>query len=389
MIRIIQIIVMFVALLGLSSCHETIHIHPWEEPECNEKILLTLEVDNDAPLLGAVVDYTIDPPMILYSDNLPENILAHAHGQHQNTAGTQDKVLRAHALADAFNQIAPYDLDGSKWELHIKYEVYPGDIDRVIAGLLTPIYADDVVFRADTSHPAHEVQLEMAPGNITVVAVAHIVPAGTDGDWFFDTSTLYRLYCNMDKRQGEHDNVYRDCFVAGQQFQIRSTGIDGNVQHFKATLTRPQGRYMTLADDYETYLQFIAADLDNVSSHIHYPSYINVAYSPLTNMPMASSYDFGYDNTPSLLYVDHAPYVRLGNDWSFVNGNRSNFNVNITVRDKDNNRVINHNSDILVPVFPGRVTIVLGHWLTEINDSSGGGGVLVDPEFTDEIVIHF
>lgn len=178
--------------------------------------------------------------------------------------------------------------------------------------------------------------------------------------------------------------------MAGQQFSVLpSADADGNVQHFKATLTRPQGRYMTIADDYETYLQFAGADLDNVSSHIHYPSYINVAYSPLTGMPIASSYDFGYDHTPSLLHVDRAPYVRLGDDWSFVNGNRSNFNINITVHDNDADRVVNHNSNIAVPVFPGRVTLVLGHWLTEFSENGGGGGVVVDPDFTDEIVVRF
>jgi len=41
-----------------------------------------------------------------------------------------------------------------------------------------------------------------------------------------------------------------------------------------------------------------------------------------------------------------------------------------------------------VPVFPGRVTFVVGRWLTKINES-GGGGVSIDPGFSDEIIIQF
>ena len=45
------------------------------------------------------------------------------------------------------------------------------------------------------------------------------------------------------------------------------------------------------------------------------------------------------------------------------------------------------NSGVNVPVLTDKVTIVLGHWMTV--KSEGGGGVSVDPVFTDEIVIRF
>jgi len=67
--------------------------------------------------------------------------------------------------------------------------------------------------------------------------------------------------------------------------------------------------------------------------------------------------------------------------------------ITTTVSDKDDNHVISHNPDILVPVFPGRVTLVVGHWLTENGNNGGGGGndegVSIDPDFTDEIIVGF
>lgn len=391
MIRILYIFWGISVMLGLSSCHKTIHIHPWEEPTADEKAMLTLRIDNSAPRLGAVIDYTVFPAVIIYSDDLPENVAAHA--RHAASASdenpdTQKFLLqRAHSLAEAFDEIAPYVLDGDKWELHLKYEVYAGTAEQVKKGFVTPFHCDDIKYRADVSYPEHDVEVELPFGNVTVMAVAYIVPAGVEGDWFYKTGPLYNLICDIDKRQGEHDNVYRDCFVAGQEYRIEPTGIDGNVQHITATLTRPQGRYMVIADDYETYLNIAGAEITDAASHIYYPSYINTAYSVFDRMPIASSYDFGYDFNPSLAYADDFPYVRLGDDWSFVNGNRSNFNIDITVSDKKDDRVINHNPGILVPVFPDRVTLVIGHWLTKINE--GGGGVFIDPDFTDEIVIHF
>jgi len=379
------------ALLGLSSCHKTIHIHPWEEPEIREKVVLTLHIDNDAPHLGAIIDYTVSPAVIIYSDDLPERVWRGTPGTARAPEGNREisesLLQRAHSLADAFEEVAPYALDGDRWELHLMYEVYAATAEEVKQGFATPILRRDVAYRADTYRPVHDVELEVPFGPVTVVAVAHIVPAGTDGDWFFHTTPLYTLVCDEDKRQGEHDNVYRDCFTVGQEYRVEPTGIDGNVQHLSATLTRPQGRYMVLADDYETYLGMAGTALDEADAHIHYPSYINVAYSVLSRRSIASSFDFGYRFPPSLVYADGSPYVRLGDDWSFVNGERSNFQVNISVSGKSDGHAISYNPNILVPVFPGRVTLVVGHWLTEINE--GGGGVSVDPDFTDEIVIHF
>lgn len=382
MTRAVHVLLCAWALLGFASCHETIHIHP-----ADEKVMLTLRIDNGAPQLGAVVDYTISPAVIIYSDDLPEETRLRARNATPvDYSGEQESLLqRAHALANALDEVAPYALDGDKWEIHLKYELYAGTAEQVKQGAATLLHSCDVAYRADDSYPEHEVELPF--GDVTVVAVAHIVPAGTDGDWFFDTATLHSLLCDMDKRQGEHDNVYRDCFVAGQEYHIDPTGIDGNVQRLTATLTRPQGRYMIIADDYETYLGIAGTGIERATSHIHYPSYVNVAYSVLYRMPIASSYDFGYDFPPSLVHLDGFPYVRLGDDWSFVNGGRSNFNVRITIGDKDDGRVISDNPEVLVPVFPGRVTLVVGRWLTKIEEN--GGGVSIDPDFTDEIVIHF
>ncbi len=384
--RILHLLLGVSALIGCASCHDTIHIHPAEE-----KTTLTLRIDNSAPQLGAIIDYTVSPAVILYSDDLPESSVAHvrnkAHEADEDANAQEELLPRARALAKAFGQIAPYDLDGDAWELRLKYELYAGTADEVKKGLVTPFHSHEVGYRADLSCPEHDVEVELPFGHVTVVAVAHIVPAGTDGDWFFRTRPLHTLICDIDKRQGEHDNVYRDCFVVGKEYVIEPTGIDGNVQHLTATLTRPQGRYMVIADDYETYLNIAGTDLADAASHIHYPSFINVAYSVLDCMPIESSYDFGYNFPPSLVYADKAPYVRLGDDWSFVNGERSNFNIDITVGNKTEDYVINHNPDILVPIFPGRVTLVVGHWLVKVNDS--GGGIIIDPSFTDEIIIRF
>jgi len=372
---------------GISSCHQTIHIHPDREPGTDEKVWLTLHVDNDAPQLGVVIDYTVTPAVIIYADDLPQQAVGRAQAEPGNSDEHGGLLLRTRALADVLDQIAPYDLDGDNWELHLKYEIYAGTADQVRQGAAPLFHSSEMVYRADTFHPEHDIEVELPFGDVTVVAVAHIVPAGTEDDWFFVTSTLRNLVCNMDRRQGEHDNVYRDCFVVGEEYHIEPTGIDGNERRITATLTRPQGRYIVIADDYETYLDIAATELANAVSHVHYPSYINVAYSVLSGVPVASSFDFGYDFRPALNYAEGAPYVRLGDDWSFVNGNRSDIHVDVTVSDREDGRVISHNPGILVPVFPGRVTLVVGHWLTEVKE--GGGGVLIDPDFSDEIIIHF
>jgi len=386
-----------VVMLLLSSCHDTIHMHPWEEDEPAEEVelLLKLHIDNSPPQLGAIIDYTVYPPVIIFSDDLPAEATSRAHRAETTSGGCErdgrsDAALmqRAYALSDAFNEIAPYALDGDKWELHLKYEVYAATADQVNRGLVAPVHAGDVTYRADMYQPVHDEVIRVRPGAVTIVAVGHIVPAGTTGDWFYNTATLNNIVCNIEKRQGEHDNVYRDCFVVGCELYVKSAVATGEMQCLSATLTRPQGRYMVIADDYEAYLDLAGVDIENTSSHIHYPSYINVAYSALAGKPTMSSYNFGYDFRPSLTQAGGGPYVRLGDDWSFVNGERSNFNIDITVRDTETDGDISGNTGTLVPVFPGRVTLVVGHWLTSTVEGSGGG-VVIDPGFTDEIILHF
>ena len=368
----------------LTGCHETIHIHPWES---NEEVRLKLRVTNDAPKLGAIIDYTINPPVIIYSDEVPEKAMTRApRTPHPGDDRFPSLEGRARSLAEAFEEIAPYELDGDNWELHLKYEIYAGSFDDVRAGQ-SLIHTAKAIFRADDLHPVHDVEIELPFGTVTVVAVGHIVPAGHDADFFYETSTLHTIISNLEMRNGEYDNVYRDCFVTAQQFHTEPTGIDGHVQYLEAVMTRPQGRYFVLADDYEDYLSVSKLGIDDAKGSIYYPSYINIAYSLLSRLPVASGFNFGYVSDLQLTQADGKPYVRLGDDWSFVNGDRSNFNVDISVKDRSDDTLISNSPGVLVPLFPDMVTLVVGHWLTE--QAEGGGGVMIDPGFTDEIVLHF
>jgi len=381
--------------MTFASCHDTIHIHPWDEPDTKETVHLTLRIDNRAPRLGAVVDYTVEPPVISYSDDLPDGAVKRIAARNDEprggnyTANRVEAASRALALAEVFEHIAPYDLDGDKWDLYMKYDIYPCKADKVGNGDVLPIYSHSVSYRADVLQPEHDVEIDIPFGDITVVAVAYMVPAGTDGDWFFNTSVLYSIFCDMNRRQGLHnDNIYRDCFVVGQEFHISPTGMDGNVQHLTATLTRPQGRYMVLADDFDTYLTIGGKDIEQTVARIHYPTYVNTAYSVTAHVPTSSDFNFGYETDPLQINADNSSYVRLGDDWSFVNEPRSNINVNISVVDKDiPANIISNNPGVTVPLFSDRVTLVVGHWLTV--KSEGGGGVIIDPNFTEEIIIKF
>ena len=372
--------------LGLlaCACHETIHIHPWES---DETVRLTLHINNEAPQLGAIIDYTISPPVIVFSDRISEKAQKRSDDKlRPDTPGDESLIQRARSLADAFDVLAPYELDGENWEMHLKYEIYQGTFDDVRAGKL-PVYTNDITYRADEKQPIHDVDIDIPFGPVTVIAVGHHVPYGWNDDYFFATAPLHTLVSVIEKRNGEDDNVYRDCFAVAQEFFTEPVGIDGYVHHLTATLTRPQGRYMVLADDYEDYLKISNISLDRTKGSLFYPTYINTAYSLMSNMPIASGFNFGYQSDLSVTQADGKPYVRIGDDWSFVNGDRSNFNIDISVLHREDAYMISHNPGVLVPIFPNMVTLVVGHWLTE--QAEGGGGVMVDPDFTDEIVLHF
>lgn len=369
---------------ALTSCHETIHIHPHP---VSEKVTLTLIIDNDAPQPGAVVDYTITPPVIIYSDE----VAATHHNRAgeispQRAAEIAAAEARSRQLIDRFDEIAPYEPDGRAWDILLRYEIYDKEASQVPDA--EPVYANAILIPADTRRPRHDVELELPYGVVCVVASAQYVPKGSVNDYFFLTDPIHTLTCDMDLRQGQEDKFYRDCFCVSQQFHIEPTETDGAEQHYEATLKRPQGRFMFLADDYETYLKIAGVSLDDTQSHLHYPAYVNVAYSLLQGIPTSSGYDFGFEATPRLFTVDAAPYVDLGHDWSIVNVGESTLPIALTIYDDHINNPINAHDGVQVPVFKDKVTLAVGHWLTE-RGQGGGGGFRVDPSFTDEIVIHF
>lgn len=367
----------------LTACHETIHQHPHV---VTEPATLTIIIDNRAPEPGAVVDYTITPPVIIYSDNLPESVrpagsanLASMPPERQAQIAAAES--RSRSLVDHFDEIAPYKPQGEGWDILLVYEVYDVTADRIRDA--KPIYTNRVIFEADSEMPRHDVDLELPLGAVTVVASAQYVPDDLTDDYFFITEQVYMITCDIEKRCNGDDKLYRDCFVGAKELNVDPE----RQRHYEMTLTRPQGRFFFIADDYEDYLSVAGVPLENAHSHIHYPAYVNVSYSIIDGIPTASGSDFGFENSLRAMTIEGEPYVELGHDWTFVNRDRSNLPIDVTVYHDDITHPTSHNPGVSVPVFNNVVTLCVGHWLTE--KSEGGGGVGVDPDFDNEIVITF
>lgn len=376
-------ILAMMAVLILGGCHATIHQHPHEEMEA---ATLTIIIDNRAPEPGAVVDYTIDPPVIFYSDALPESVKQKSSGQGTVRSPERQAELtraeeRSRALVDHFDEIAPYEPKREGWDIFLTYEVYDVTADKVKE--TEPIYANRVMFDADSEMPSHDVQIELPYGAVTVVASAQYVPDGRMADYFFITDPIHTITCDIDKRCNDDDKLYRDCFTG-----LEELFVDPSRQtHYEMTLTRPQGRFFFIADDYEEYLRVAGIPVEQAHSHIHYPAYVNTSYSIIDDLPTESGQDFGFENTPWKQDIDGQPYVHLGHDWTLVNRDQSNLPIDVTVYHTDLSNPTSHNGGVKVPVFKNVVTLCVGHWLTL--QSEGGGGVGIDPNFDNEIVIHF
>lgn len=367
----------------MTGCHATIHQHPHVE---TQQATLTLIIDNRAPRPGAVVDYTIDPPVIFYSDELPESVKPKGGSNRSELSAERQAQLvgaesRSRSLVDHFDDIAPYEPEGEGWDIFLTYEVYDVTADKVNAS--EPIYANRLLFEADSEMPRHDVDVVLPVGAVTVVASAQYVPDDLLADYFFLTDPIYKIVCDIEKRCGGDDKLYRDCFTGARELYVDPD----KQQHYEMTLTRPQGRFFIIADDYEEYLRVAGIPVEQAHAHIHYPAYVNTSYSIIDDLPTESGYDFGFESVPQKMDIDGAPYVQLGHDWTIVNKQQSNLPVDISVYHQDPQSPTSHNPGVSVPVFNNMVTLCVGHWLTV--KSEGGGGVGVDPNFDNEIVIHF
>ena len=353
--------------LGMTSCCETIHEYP---DEGRAAVSLTMNVRNLAPEIYTVVDYTID--------NTNPGIFGIDEWRSLESRPFDAPQFERYYLGE--NKIA-----SDEWNLRLVWEIYYGSNEEVRIGRGDLIERKVQLIDAAIELPSYTTEIELPAGTYTLLAWADYVPVGTEEDHFYDTQNMSAIKSDLVLRENCQDNDLRDCFARTYEFRIENVKYLGEPRHYETTLTRPQGRYVVLATDYKDYLDLSNIPVEQNNVDCFYPTFLNVGYSIPEARPNLSASQIGYKFTPMRYVFDEKEMVSLGDDYSFVNGKESHLILNLTVMNPQGNE-ISKNENIDIPIYPDKLTIVLGRFLA---NSGNSGGLGIDDKFENEIVIKF
>lgn len=353
--------------LGMTSCCETIHEYP---DEGRAAVSLTMNVRNLAPEIYTVVDYTID--------NTNPGIFGIDEWRSLESRTFDAPQFERYYLGE--NKIA-----SNEWNLRLVWEIYYGSNEEVRIGRGDLIERKVQLIDAAIELPSYTTEIELPAGTYTLLAWADYVPVGTEEDHFYDTQNMSAIKSDLVLRENCQDNDLRDCFARTYEFRIENVKYLGEPRHYETTLTRPQGRYVVLATDYKDYLDLSNVPVEQNNVDCFYPTFLNVGYSIPEARPNLSASQIGYKFTPMRYVFDEKEMVSLGDDYSFVNGKESHLILNLTVMNPQGNE-ISKNENIDIPIYPDKLTIVLGRFLA---NSGNSGGLGIDDKFENEIVIKF
>lgn len=365
--NVIFLLSALILALGMTSCCETIHEYP---DEGRAAVSLTINVRNLAPEIYTVVDYTID--------NTNPGIFGIDEWRSLESRTFDAPQFERYYLGE--NKIA-----SNEWNLRLVWEIYYGSNEEVRIGRGDLIERKVQLIDAAIELPSYTTEIELPAGTYTLLAWADYVPVGTEEDHFYDTQNMSAIKSDLVLRENCQDNDLRDCFARTYEFRIENVKYLGEPRHYETTLTRPQGRYVVLATDYKDYLDLSNIPVEQNNVDCFYPTFLNVGYSIPEARPNLSASQIGYKFTPMRYVFDEKEMVSLGDDYSFVNGKESHLILNLTVMNPQGNE-ISKNENIDIPIYPDKLTIVLGRFLA---NSGNSGGLGIDDKFENEIVIKF
>lgn len=365
--NVIFLLSALILALGMTSCCETIHEYP---DEGRAAVSLTMNVRNLAPEIYTVVDYTID--------NTNPGIFGIDEWRSLESRTFDAPQFERYYLGE--NKIA-----SNEWNLRLVWEIYYGSNEEVRIGRGDLVERKVQLIDAAIELPSYTTEIDLPAGTYTLLAWADYVPIGTEEDHFYDTQNMSAIKSDLVLREDCQDNDLRDCFARTYEFRIENVKYLGEPRHYETTLTRPQGRYVVLATDYKDYLDLSNIPVEQNNVDCFYPTFLNVGYSIPEARPNLSASQIGYKFTPMRYVFDEKEMVSLGDDYSFVNGKESHLILNLTVMNPQGNE-ISKNENIDIPIYPDKLTIVLGRFLA---NSGNSGGLGIDDKFENEIVIKF
>lgn len=157
-------------------------------------------------------------------------------------------------------------------------------------------------------------------------------------------------------------------------------------------LQRPLAKYRLIATDVEEYRKLTEIDatkyppLDELTVTVQYENFFPASFNAVTGKPNDSYTGIAYTGslTPAEGF-DNATALQVGSDWVLTNGSESFITATVKITDRMGNTVT-ATGNVRIPYRRGQLTTVKGNFLS---GGHAGGGVQIDTEWEDDIIIRF
>lgn len=189
---------------------------------------------------------------------------------------------------------------------------------------------------------------------------------------------------NYHPRTGFPLNAYR----SDVKLDLRNKS--GQSVDVTAEMHIPFGAFKILASDFQKYQhQNGTIDSNDIIVNFTYPSWIPYRYNLIEDK--ASLFKTGVSFTSEAnMWLNNQ--LNLGTDYLFIDSNgldiASETSVIVDIKISRDSHVINQFKGVTIPLKRGSLTLVKGDFLTG-EGSLGEGGIGIEYEFEDEIIIDF
>ncbi len=157
-------------------------------------------------------------------------------------------------------------------------------------------------------------------------------------------------------------------------------------------LQRPLAKYRLIATDVEAYRKLAEIDatkyppIDELTVTVQYENYFPASFNAVTGKPNDSYTGIAYTGClTDAEGFDTATALQAGSDWVLTNGTESFVTATVKITDRTGSTVTATGS-VRIPYRRGQLTTVKGNFLS---GGHAGGGVEIDTEWEDDIIIRF
>lgn len=220
----------------------------------------------------------------------------------------------------------------------------------------------------------------------TVAVWTDYTEAGSEDGLYYDATDLN----NITIREPYTGNTdYRDCHYATIPLDLRPYRDQWNAHvRLDVDMKRPLAKYHLVATDVERYLQLQAIGnyppVEELTATIIYEGFVPSSFNMATGSPNDAVTGVSYAKSLPVL-PDGTDSVQLGSDLIWVNGGDTFVTVTVQIADTRGN-VVSRIPGVRVDYRRGFLTTVSGNFLTA---GKTGGGIHVDTEWKDDIIIEF